>query len=194
LFCFRAGNSLQTRRVCRQMACTPQFHRFVLSYRDIGGNFALISSLRFIFELWEIARTWNGDVRIGKGRGCHTPSPNYHFHRPIEAFCTLRPFFLLYRPCGWLLAYSHTTQSALNSSIIMVGLFSTWNSQKSFYLTRQSFWSSQTIQAYVRENRYVRGGLISGWLYKGNNKLRDWKLYLLYIFPPELHTLTTSLF
>jgi hypothetical protein len=27
------------------------------------------------------------------------------------------------------------------------------------------------------------GGLISLWLYKENNKLRDWKMYLLYIFP-----------
>jgi hypothetical protein len=43
---------------------------------------------------------------------------------------------------------------------------------------------------------YVRGGLISLWLYK-EKKLRDWKkMYLLYIFPPppELHTFMTSLF
>jgi hypothetical protein len=37
-------------------------------------------------------------------------------------------------------------------------------------------------------------GLILLWLYKGN-KLRDWKkMYLLYIFPPKLHTLMTWLF
>jgi hypothetical protein len=40
----------------------------------------------------------------------------------------------------------------------------------------------------------VRGGLISLWLYKGNKKLRDKNIYFLYIFPPELHTLMTSLF
>jgi hypothetical protein len=37
-------------------------------------------------------------------------------------------------------------------------------------------------------------GLISLWLYEENNKLRDLKMYLLYIFPPELHTLMASLF
>jgi hypothetical protein len=43
--------------------------------------------------------------------------------------------------------------------------------------------------------KWYEGGLISLWLYKENNKLRDWeKMYLLYIFPPELHTLMTSLF
>jgi hypothetical protein len=42
---------------------------------------------------------------------------------------------------------------------------------------------------------YHKGELISLWLYKENKKLRDWrKVYLLYIFPPELHTLVTSLF
>jgi hypothetical protein len=30
---------------------------------------------------------------------------------------------------------------------------------------------------------FYNGGLISLWLYKENNKLRDWKNYLLYIFP-----------
>jgi hypothetical protein len=29
----------------------------------------------------------------------------------------------------------------------------------------------------------LQRGLISLWLYKENNKLRDWKMYLLYIFP-----------
>jgi hypothetical protein len=85
LCCFRAGNSLQTRWVWSQMVFTQQFHRFVPSYRDIGGNFALISSLRFIFGLWEIARTQNGHVRIEKDRGYHIHSPDYHFHRLIEA-------------------------------------------------------------------------------------------------------------
>jgi hypothetical protein len=37
-------------------------------------------------------------------------------------------------------------------------------------------------------------GLISLWLYKESNNLRDRKMHLLYIFPPELHTLMTSLF
>jgi hypothetical protein len=36
--------------------------------------------------------------------------------------------------------------------------------------------------------------LISVWLYKENYKLWVGKMYLLYIFPPELHTLMTSLF
>jgi hypothetical protein len=40
----------------------------------------------------------------------------------------------------------------------------------------------------------IRRGLISLWLYKENNKLRDEKICLLYIFPLELHTLMTSLF
>jgi hypothetical protein len=40
----------------------------------------------------------------------------------------------------------------------------------------------------------TKGGLVSLWLYKENNKLRDLKMYLLYIFPPELHTLMASLF
>jgi hypothetical protein len=31
---------------------------------------------------------------------------------------------------------------------------------------------------------------MSLWLYKENNKLRDPKNLLLYMFPPELHTLT----
>jgi hypothetical protein len=41
----------------------------------------------------------------------------------------------------------------------------------------------------------IYGALISHWLYK-ENKLRDWKNvpYLLYIFPPQLHTLMTLLF
>jgi hypothetical protein len=51
LSCFRAGNSIQTQWGCSQMAFTQQFRRFVPSYRDIGGNFALISLLRFIFGL-----------------------------------------------------------------------------------------------------------------------------------------------
>jgi hypothetical protein len=34
-------------------------------------------------------------------------------------------------------------------------------------------------------------GLISLWLYKENNKLLGLKIYLLYLFPPELHTLMT---
>jgi hypothetical protein len=41
--------------------------------------------------------------------------------------------------------------------------------------------------------RMLRGGLISLWLYK-ENKSYGVKMYLLYIFPPELHTLMTSLF
>jgi hypothetical protein len=40
-------------------------------------------------------------------------------------------------------------------------------------------------------NMYTRG-LISLWIYKENNGIE--KKYLLYIFPPELHTLMTSLF
>jgi hypothetical protein len=38
------------------------------------------------------------------------------------------------------------------------------------------------------------GGLISLWLYKENNKLRDWKSVFTLHIPPELHTLMTSLF
>jgi hypothetical protein len=36
--------------------------------------------------------------------------------------------------------------------------------------------------------RSVGGGLISLWLYKENNKLQDWNMYLLYIFPRAPHT------
>jgi hypothetical protein len=39
------------------------------------------------------------------------------------------------------------------------------------------------------------GGLISLWLYKEKNKLQNEnKIYLLYISPPELHTLMATLF
>jgi hypothetical protein len=35
-------------------------------------------------------------------------------------------------------------------------------------------------------NKYIRGRLVSLWLYKENKKLRDLKkMYLLYIFPPR---------
>jgi hypothetical protein len=40
----------------------------------------------------------------------------------------------------------------------------------------------------------IRGGLISFWLYKENNKLRDWKNVFTLHIPPELHTLMTSMF
>jgi hypothetical protein len=40
----------------------------------------------------------------------------------------------------------------------------------------------------------TRGGLISLWLYKENNKLRDRKNIFTLHIPPELHTLMTSLF
>jgi hypothetical protein len=38
------------------------------------------------------------------------------------------------------------------------------------------------------------GGLISLWLYKENNTLRDWKNVFTLNIPPEPHTLMTSLF
>jgi hypothetical protein len=40
----------------------------------------------------------------------------------------------------------------------------------------------------------TRWGLTSLWLYEENNKLRDWKMYLLYIFPlSATHFMSSSL-
>jgi hypothetical protein len=40
----------------------------------------------------------------------------------------------------------------------------------------------------------ILGGAINLWLYKENNKLRDWKYVFTLHIPPERHTLMTSLF
>jgi hypothetical protein len=62
------------------------------------------------------------------------------------------------------------------------------------YLTYFSIMKIEAVCRCETLMTYYEGGLISLWLYK-ENKLRDWKKnYLLYIFPPQLHTLMTSLF
>jgi hypothetical protein len=49
-------------------------------------------------------------------------------------------------------------------------------------------WDAVTIKQRTRRRGLVRGGLISLWLYKENNKLRDWKNIFTVHIPPELHT------
>jgi hypothetical protein len=55
-------------------------------------------------------------------------------------------------------------------------------------------WCAMPLAWYVPDSLAIRRGLISLWLYE-ENKLRYWeKIYLHYIFPPELPTLMTLLF
>jgi hypothetical protein len=60
------------------------------------------------------------------------------------------------------------------------------------WATRAGLTGYTTMQSLHHGTR--GGGLVSLWLYKENNKLRDWKKVFSLHIPPELHTLMTSLF
>jgi hypothetical protein len=116
----------------------------------------------------------------------HSP----RLHRPSDLFPSGFPSNILY---AFIFAPIRATYRA---HLILLGIRILIILGKEHKLMKLLIMQFSPISCnFIFHRSKYEGELISLWLYKENNKLRDWeKMYLLYIFPPELHTLLTSLF